>query len=125
MILKMDVEGAEWEAINATESGLFENYDQIVMELHSMLDITKYDMILPALEKLSRTHQAVWVHGNNWNNFNHCGEFVTPNSLEIVFARKRSYHFVDSSQEMHFPLPEDMPNNPSRPELYLGTWNPL
>jgi len=121
LILKMDVEGAEWDAIDATGKETLEQFSQIVFELHDMNSASAFESILRVLRKLSETHQPVWVHGNNFADYVRCGDMVMPNALKVLFVRKSDHSFTDS---MHFyPLEEDMPNNAFRSDIALGVWN--
>ena len=121
LILKMDVEGAEWDAIAAAGKETLEQFSQIVFELHDMNSASAFESILRVLRKLSETHQPVWVHGNNFADYVRCGDMVMPNALEVLFVRKSDHSFTDS---MHFyPLEEDMPNNAFRSDIALGVWN--
>lgn len=63
MVVKMDVEGAEWQAILATPDSLFESIQQMPMELHGVDDTE----VLEGLRKLKRHFHLVAVHYNNWS----------------------------------------------------------
>ena len=62
MVVKMDVEGGEWESILAAPDSLFDSIVQMPMELHG----TDEPYVLEALRKLKRHFHLVSVHFNNW-----------------------------------------------------------
>lgn len=41
---------------------------QITFELHHLTDITHKEQIINCLNKLNMTHQAVWIHANNFGH---------------------------------------------------------
>jgi hypothetical protein len=63
MILKMDIEGAEWQSILAAPDSLFENIVQMPMELHG----SDHPEVLEGLRKLKQHFHLVSVHYNNWS----------------------------------------------------------
>lgn len=121
LILKMDVEGAEWDFLNSVDSDLLMNFDQIVIELHDILDRKNREKIVKGLEKLSQTHQAVWIHGNNFDIAERTDDICVPNMLEVTFVRKGSYLFEEDST-LEFPLDMDAPNWGELADIRLGRW---
>jgi hypothetical protein len=121
MILKMDVEGAEWDVLNSVKVDVIEQFSQIVLELHDMTNTDKANIVLPALKKLNTTHRVVWLHGNNRNHVEEADNIFMPMVLEATFARRSSYTFEES--ETVFPLDIDMPNFAERKDIILGKWN--
>jgi hypothetical protein len=61
LLVKIDVEGAEWEALWATPDGVFAQIDQLPMELHGVDDPLSLDVI----RKLKRHFHLVNLHFNN------------------------------------------------------------
>lgn len=94
MILKMDVEGYEWEVI--AHSSILKQFSQITMELHWFKKVIvskdEYLVAIKALENLNKTHQLVWVHGITayWvpsTNVNF-GGVPLPDQIEVTFVRR-------------------------------------
>jgi hypothetical protein len=63
MVVKMDIEGAEWQSILAAPDSLFDSIVQMPMELHG----TDNAEVLEGLRKLKKHFYLVSVHFNNWN----------------------------------------------------------
>lgn len=121
LILKMDVEGAEWDAVAATDSSILELFSQIVFELHDVYSSKHHNEICSFLSKLDETHQPVYVHGNNWADYERVGDLVMPWALEVLYIRKSDHKFRESAH--FYPLEQDMPNKTDRRDIRLGVWN--
>src|SRR4029077_6265587 len=63
VIIKVDIEGAEWDALLATSDQLLSSIPQITMEMHGYND----PKILETLRKLKRNFYLVNLHFNNWS----------------------------------------------------------
>jgi hypothetical protein len=122
LVLKIDVEGAEWEAFSKTPSEIIENFSQIAVEFHGVDDVydeNKFNTILSVLKKLNVTHQVVHVHANNYGTFNVIGGVPLPNTFEVTYLRRRDNQFVPSYK--CYPVQDlDMPCKPDTAELFLG-----
>lgn len=121
LILKMDVEGAEWNAIAATDSSTLAQFSQMVFELHDMYSSSLHGKICKFLSKINKTHQPVYVHGNNWADYERTGNLVMPWALEVLYLRKSDHNFRESAH--FYPLEQDMPNNADFSDIRLGVWN--
>ena len=62
MVVKMDIEGGEWQSILAAPDSLFDSIVQMPMELHG----TDEQAVLDGLRKLKQHFHLVSVHFNNW-----------------------------------------------------------
>lgn len=124
MILKMDIEGAEWNSLASIDIDILKQFDQIVLEMHFFQDtqfFKNHNNIIIALKKLSASHQCIHVHGNNYSGMlDYCG-FSVPEVLETTYVNRRYYDFYDEIQV--FPQEIDQKNCPSRQDIFLGTWN--
>lgn len=120
LILKMDVEGTEWDFINNCPEKLLDNFTQMTFEFHNVTNRNRADEIIGALSKLNRTHQVIWIHGNVAERAEYAGEAIVPNLLEVTFASRKKYTFVDES----FVSPmEDMDSpNVGKTDFKLGEW---
>jgi hypothetical protein len=63
LIIKMDIEGAEWDSLLAAPEELLASIPQITMEMHGF-DEPK---IVEVLRKLKRNFYLVNLHFNNWS----------------------------------------------------------
>lgn len=121
LILKMDIEGAEWSVFGSMPAPLLATFRQIVCEFHGFQHVTDeafYLRALGAARNLSRHHRVVHVHANNNTAFAIVGGVPVPACLELTFARIED-HPLEPSREM-FPTPLDMPCFPGRADYQLG-----
>lgn len=118
MILKMDIEGSEWEVIENTEA--LGKFSQIAIELHDLCR-TADERIIFCLEKLVKTHAPVHIHANNCSDVCFFGDAMLPDALEITYLRRSDFVFSENTR--FFPTKLDMKNDTSKPEIMLGKWN--
>lgn len=121
LILKCDVEGAEWAVLGALPAGILGQFRQIVMEIHCLnfLDDPVWaDSIRKGLSCLAASHNLVHVHGNNYAEWTAIGGIPVPSVMEITMMRKDAGSF-DESEEI-FPTALDMPCNPDAADYFLG-----
>ena len=89
LMLKMDVEGAEWLSLLATKDEVLLQFKQIVIEIHG-LTITHqlYSEKLAVLKKLHELFYVVHIHGNNLGAVYENDVYLIPNVMEITYLRK-------------------------------------
>lgn len=126
MILKMDVEGAEWSFLSTVSSETLSQFDQILFEFHDMTrpkDQSVMNATLACISKINRTHSLVHLHGNN------CGlnlilddKILFPDSLELTYVKTSNYELVDD-ENIFLPIPLDTSNNGETSDIPLGYWN--
>lgn len=121
IILKMDIEGAEWECFSRLEGRYLEQFDQIVLELHGMNDLDRMDIMEKSLSRLNESHQLVHIHGNNCVPYKMAAGRVMPDVVECTYLKKDVCGFSD--EEQIFPNELDRANNVSWPDIFLGKWN--
>ena len=73
---------------------------------------------MAALTKLSRTHQAIHLHGNNNTPIQTIENVAFPGVVEVSFVARSLYEFEPCTEV--FPTDLDRPNHPTRPDLFLG-----
>lgn len=121
LILKIDIEADEWPVFAAASERSLSCFAQIVGEFHSLEGVVSkawYDRAKHVFEKLNRQFGVVHVHANNVGPiFNVANVAVAP-LLEITFANRDRYSLETSDET--FPGPFDAPNEPARPDIYLG-----
>lgn len=121
MVLKMDIEGYEWEVFSNIDTRVLKQFDQITLELHNLLSFRRNPFVLKALDKIASTHQTIYVHANNSRKVDLCSTLVTPDFLEVTFVLREKYEFKKS--ELVLPTILDEPNISGYPEIRLGRWN--
>lgn len=123
IILKMDIEGAEWDVFDATSGEALSRLGWIVCELHyfqGLVEREHRDLIDRALQKLSRRFAAVHVHSNVWGGYSNIANTVIPNVIEVTFANRAIYALTPG--DAVFPGPLDQSCDASQPDFHLGTF---
>lgn len=121
LILKCDIEGAEWTALGCLEPGYFMRFDQIVMELHWLDHLHSADFRaawMRLIGNISSTHQSIHIHGNNYSDIIVTAGVPIPQVVEVSFARRFGRTFAESKQMIPGPL--DSKNRFDAPDLFLG-----
>ena len=112
VIVKMDVEGAEWDSMLKTPDRVFEKIDQMIFEFHGVdRDIARS---LEVILKLKKFFNVAHLHINNFS----CEQGLQPFggwAYEVTFVSKRLTG-VDTSATVTLPNPLDTPNNPLAPD---------
>lgn len=121
MLLKMDIEGWEWDVFSETDEDLMNRFDQIVCEFHYMYSIDYLDRIIASLERINRTHQLVHIHANNGRGVLKTKDFFMPCLLEVTYVNRANRTFCDSDR--FFPTSVDQKNCEYLPDIPLGYWN--
>jgi len=123
LLLKIDVEGAEWSIFAALDETILGQFRQIVCEFHDFYRIGHAvwrRRAFHVFEKLTKTHCVVHVHANNYQPMIDVKGVVIPEVLEITFVRRRDYQFCDSHEV--FPTEFDRPNDPNTLDISLGSF---
>lgn len=122
IILKIDVEGSEWEVLDAATSEELARFSQIVGEFHgftSAIDPVWRETARRVLIKLRSLFNVVHVHANNYGPFNVIANVALPEAFEITFANKEIFDCGENNEV--FPTQIDQPNMRGRPDIFLGT----
>ena len=120
MILKIDIEGWEWDVLNAVEPQTLSHFSQIVIEFHDLLCIGKLSSFQSALQKLNKSHQLVHLHANNYGEFLEQNGYTLPELMEATYLNRKYYKFVEWSGRL--PTELDERNNPMKKEIPLFDW---
>jgi hypothetical protein len=122
LVLKMDVEGAEWYSILATEDEVLRQFRQIVMELHGLTSQrwnASYEVKAAVLDKMRRSFHLVHAHGNNHGTVYVDQEYLLPDVLEVTYLRRDPDIVVRSSQT-EYPIGGlDYPNRVGAEDIRL------
>lgn len=116
LILKMDIEGNEWDVLDETDSDTIHQFSQIIFELHDITNPSRYSTIIRVLEKINLTHQSVHIHYNNHKPPLMLGDLVLSWAIEILFVRRCDVEFSDGNAI--FPTPIDQPNHALLPDIF-------
>lgn len=96
LILKIDVEGSEWDVFQEMDIKILDRFDQILVEFH---ELDMYRDTISVLKKLLKNHAIIHVNPNNYSRFFLDDGFLIPNTLEITFVRRS---LLDSKNENKF-----------------------
>ena len=121
MVLKMDIEGCEWEVLKTIDHDTLNKFDQILVEFHGISDIKMRKCILSDLKKLSNLFAVIHIHGCNYSWVNYCNNLITPDTIEVTLVNRNKYSV--SQSERLLPCSLDRPDDPKIPEIWLGVWN--
>ncbi|MBQ7221091.1 MAG: FkbM family methyltransferase [Synergistaceae bacterium] len=122
MILKMDVEGAEWGFFQQVSSETLSQFSQMTFEFHNIPNHDNPELVLEVFRKINRTHQLVHLHANNNGNYISFSGKKFCSLFEMTFALRSQYTFTED-YDVRLPLRIDSVNIPSLPEIELGRWN--
>ncbi len=120
-LLKFDIEGAEYDVINAMDVGQLQTFEVIVCEFHDFQRLSEPDFYHRAricLEKLNTLHTAVHLHANNYGGMSLVAGIAMPNVVELSFLRRDLDDFPGRCWDT-IPGPLDRPNNPYSVDLHL------
>lgn len=88
LIVKMDIEGGEIDAIEGTPINLLKKIDCLVLELHNLSAIMENTKLLQILAKLHKSGlRSVFIQPNNACLVYTLGGVQIPDNVEITFIR--------------------------------------
>lgn len=122
MILKMDVEGAEWGFLSMVDSQLLNQFDQIIFEFHDLNAPRNTEQVLSALKKINETHALIHLHPNNCANGIAFNGKIFHDVLEATYVSRKKYR-VTEDYDVQLPLDLDRANDLDVPDVSLGYWN--
>jgi hypothetical protein len=116
LIVKIDIEGAEWDSILATSDDVLNTFDQMPMELHGTDD----EMFLKVIQKLKKNFYLVNLHFNNFA----CSPQFAPMpgwAYQVLFVNKR-IGVLDPSKGTPPPSPLNAPDGRGVPDCPLPSF---
>jgi hypothetical protein len=122
LMLQMDIEGFEYEVIEATTPSLLQRFRIIVVEFHNLCAILnggekKWREIQKSLKKLMQTHVCVHAHPNNISRVGRFRDIEIPDLMELTFLRRD--RVTTGGYRKDFPHHLDFPNNSQHPDQNL------
>jgi len=131
IILKMDIEGAEWGVLENISEEDINRFEQILVEWHGFPtdDRPELERRLGLLRKLGRTHQAIHIHAPNGAAPTVLqGLRVLPQLFEVAYVRRIDPLATESEyrfQECAETFPGDLENpfiSPEFSNFFLGSY---
>jgi hypothetical protein len=122
LILKIDIDGYEWEVFEKMPVEILQRFRQICIEIHTPLGRPSQSdrrlRNLGVLRKLNSIFAPVHLHANNASPPRvFCG-YEVPKLLEITYIRRSGQPFTHSQES--FPSELDVTNVTSLPEINIG-----
>jgi hypothetical protein len=105
VVMKMDVEGAEWDSLMQTPDAVLDRIEQLSIELHGV----DYPRFIATIKKLKRFFQVAHVHYNNFS----CTPEIAPFpawAYEVLFVNKRIAILDRAGRPQVLTSPLDAPN---------------
>lgn len=112
IVMKMDVEGAEWDSFLAVPDNVFQKIDQLLVEFHEIKGTLEQKQRV--VQKLRQFFEVGHIHYNNGT----CSAGYEPFpsfAYEVLFVNKR-LAVVDPARRVVGPHQLDAPNLPSEPD---------
>jgi hypothetical protein len=106
LVMKIDVEGAEWDTFLATPDGVLDQIDQLAVEFHGSGEERFADAVL----RLKRLFYIANLHFNNYSCVDDAAPFPSW-AYEVLFVNRRIAK-LDTSGAPVTASPLNAPNNP-------------
>jgi len=123
LILKIDIEGSEWDLLDLASSVELSNFRQIVVEFHWLHEIVNENFrikVLRVLEKVNKTHCVINAHPNNWSDPLIIENLQIPNVIEVTFLRRDGSFKIEPVNKIKGGAETlNTPCHPDKPEIYL------
>ena len=91
LLLKMDVEGAEWASLSVLSGSDLQQFRQIAIEFHGLSSLestSTNDSLFEALNILASGHLPIHVHANNYSRLVRFNRYWFPDAIEVTYLRK-------------------------------------
>ncbi len=125
IILKIDVEGAEYDVFSNINTDTLQRFEQIVMEihfLHNLADTNFRTAFITAFSVINEYFTLFHVHANNHDGpdkFRVVDNLLIPQTLELSYIK--SSMITRKPSQTVYPTEFDYPNTP-KPDKLLWTY---
>ena len=120
LVLKMDVEGAEWDAIDTVPAATLGKFEQLVLEIHGLHRLGEQqfrDKFARCLHKINSLFALCHVHANNYAPITIIDGFPVCGVLELTYLRRNLFEATPSLTI--YPTALDEANNKAAPDHLL------
>jgi hypothetical protein len=119
LMLKIDVESAEWKVFAEEPVENLKKFREIVVEYHWIADQGNHPLYAKAVKNIEKAGFSVaHMHGNNWGRSREqletFGEFSIPDVIEVTYIQTPAN---GCAANIHYHHKLDMPNTNLRPEM--------
>ena len=114
-ILKMDVEGFEWDVFSTIDIEVLERFEQIAIEVHwleNLGDTGFRHKVITSLSKINKLFTLFHVHANNCAELHFVEGFAVASVLELSFIKSSLVRRSPSTEI--YPSSLDQGNHPLR-----------
>jgi len=121
LLLKIDVESAEWKVFAEEPVENLKKFREIVVEYHDIAKVQNHRLYSMATKQLEKAGFAVaHLHANNFGGGLHnMLDYKVPDVLEVTYMEKPS---GGCSANIPYHVPLDQANNADIPEIPDATW---
>jgi len=122
VLLKIDIDGGEWETFANFPAGGMKRLRQIACEFHGssqLQDEPFFSQALQAITNIRKDFFPAHLHANNFVTFTNVMGVPLPEVFEVTFLNHEFYR--PGERQRRAPSEVDNPNNPLIPDLYLGS----
>ena len=119
-ILQLDVEGAEYEVINAISNKNFDRFKIIVIEFHNLHLIGNryfFEIVKGSIKKIKLKFEVCHIHPNNNQFLKSIGNLKFARDLEVTFLNKKFCEIKNKIKSLPHPL--DLKVSKDNNEIYL------
>lgn len=123
LLLQMDIEGAEFEALLNASDALLAQFRIMVIEFHYLQQLYNksfYVIVSRLFEKLLKQHGVVHIHPNNCCGSVRGAGFEVPRVVEFTFLRNDRFRRREPRRD--FPHPLDADNTRKRTLPLPACW---
>lgn len=122
LILKIDIEGWEWEVLDSLSSVELGRFKQIFGEFHGFHEIRNFELIERVVNKLADNFVVTNNHANNWGAYQIIQKIAVPDVVEISWLRRDLSKSIPISASNRIEN-LNSPNNPSSLDLGYNFFN--
>ncbi len=115
LLLKMDIEGAEYDVLNHCSDELMTRVRIFVVEIHDLYRLWREDFFHNAermFDKILKTHACVHIHPNNYDIIYSRNGIPIPITAEFTFLRRDRIDLDLKNHQTKFPHDLDFDNCP-------------
>ena len=102
MILKIDVEGAEWNSLNDVSEKILLQYKYILIEYH--FRTKRIALFYNILKKINKSHQSFYVHCSPFSHIIIFGNNRICSAIEVSYIIRKGYNF--EKDDSIYPIQE-------------------
>lgn len=103
-LLKLDIEGFEYESLSALSTELLTRVDVLVVEFHNLFDLrfsSEYKWrFRPIFDRIFELFDLVWVNAHNGQGYTFTYGQLLPNLIEMTFSRKSGDNFYVNCKDV-------------------------